>query len=64
MTISFLDKEQIKKIIIGACVAGLGASITYLSDALSGIDWGVWGPIVTAVFSVLVNILRKLATKY
>ncbi len=64
MTITFFNKIQLKKIAIGAGIAMLGAGLTYLSEIAAQIDFGDWTPIVTAVFAIGVNTLRKLATNF
>lgn len=47
------------KIAKGAAIAGAGAVLTYLSQELSGHDFGDLQPVVAAVLAVLVNIVRK-----
>jgi hypothetical protein len=46
-------------IVKGALVAGAGVALTYLVQNVSAADFGVYGPVVVGVLSVLVNILRK-----
>ncbi len=57
-----LNKEDLKKIGIGALVAVAGALLTYLSDLIPKIDFGQWTPIVMAFWSVIVNVVRKWLT--
>jgi len=57
------NKEKLTKIGTGALIAGAGAALTYLVEALPAIDLGVLTPVVVAVLSVLVNVVRKLAVK-
>lgn len=54
-----LSKEDIVKILKGAVIAALGAGIIYALEALGGLNWGIWGPAVTALAAILVNIVRK-----
>ncbi|GIW81515.1 MAG: hypothetical protein KatS3mg105_3322 [Gemmatales bacterium] len=54
-------KEKWLKIGKGALIAGAGAALTYLSQAVSGADFGVWTPVVVALLSVAVNAVRKLS---
>lgn len=49
---------QIKKILKGAAIAGAGAVLTYLTEAITGADFGPWTAVVVAGFSVVVNALR------
>lgn len=53
-------KEKLLKIGKGALIAGAGAVLTYLSQAVSGADFGLWTPIIVAALSVAVNAVRKL----
>jgi len=57
-----LNREDLKRIAVGASVAIGGAALTYLSDVIPNIDWGEATPIVVAAFSVLVNMIRKWMT--
>lgn len=59
MNISPATKAKIKKIAIGTCLAAGGAGLTYLSEAAAQIDWGWATPLVTAGFSVAINVIRK-----
>lgn len=54
-----LNKQDLKKIGTGALVAIAGALLVYLTDLVPTIDWGVYTPIVTAVFAILANLVRK-----
>lgn len=54
-----LNKLDWGKIGIGAGVAMGGALLTYLTDLIPTIDFGVWTPIVMTFWSVALNILRK-----
>lgn len=54
-----LALEDLKRIGIGALVAAGGAILTYVSENVSGLDYGDMTPVVVAVLSVLVNVLRK-----
>jgi len=61
-----LIKEDLKKIAIGAGVAGAGAVLTYATQEVSNIDYGEWTPVITALMSILANTIRKwlILTKY
>ena len=57
-----MTKESLIKIAKGAGLAGGGAILTYLIEIIPSVNLGDWTPIVVAVLSVLLNVLRK-ATK-
>lgn len=52
-------KEQLISIAKGAAIAAAGAVLTYLSQAVTGVDFGVMTPAIVAAFSVMVNAGRK-----
>jgi len=54
-----VNKKDGKKILIGAGIAGAGAVLTYLAEVIPNVDFEAWTPVVVAMFSVLVNIVRK-----
>jgi len=54
-----LIKEDMKKILIGAGMAAIGAFLTYVIQMASGIDYGEWTPAITAFLSILANVIRK-----
>jgi hypothetical protein len=54
-----LDQEKLKSIGKGAALAGLGALLAYLTTAAAGGEFGTWGPVLTVVFSVAANAVRK-----
>ena len=58
-----IDKEKLIKIGKGALIAGAGAVLTYLVEAIPQVDFGQYTPVVVAVFSVLVNAVRKVLGK-
>lgn len=55
-----LSKESLLKVGKGAAIAGAGAALAYLVEAIPGLDLGVWAPLVAAGLAVLVNLVRKL----
>lgn len=55
-----LGKIDIKKIGVGAGIAVAGALLTYLTQVVTDMDLGEWTPIVVAVWSIIVNALRKI----
>lgn len=59
-----LNKEDAKRILIGACVAIAGALLTYGSEVITQIDFGSWTPVVVALWSIVVNVGRKWITDH
>ena len=55
-----MNKESLVKIGKGAAIAGAGAILTYLLEAVPGLELGQWTPLVVAALSVAVNAVRKL----
>ena len=53
-------QDQLISILKGAAIAGGGALIVFLLEALPTVDFGTWTPIVTAVCAIGLNIVRKL----
>ena len=43
----------------GLLIALIGATLTYLASYVSNTNFGVYTPIVVAVFSVVANAVRK-----
>ena len=54
-----LDKEDYKKIGIGAGVAVIGALLTYLTSVITNTNFGQWTPVVVTLWSVITNVVRK-----
>ena len=59
-----IDLIGLKKVGKGALIAGGGAVLTYLAEALPGINFGEFAPVAVAISAVLINFLRKLMMKY
>lgn len=55
-----LGKEDLLSLLKGLGIALGGAFLTYLSSVLGQIDFGTYTPIVVAVFSLLINVGRKV----
>ena len=53
------DEETMKKIGKGALIASVGALLTYIFQTLSNMDFGVYTPIIVAIMSILVNLVRE-----
>lgn len=55
-----LVKQDLAKVGKGALIAGAGAILFYLFDALPQINFGnQWTPIIVAFLSILGNLFRK-----
>jgi hypothetical protein len=59
-----LDVVGVKKICIGALIAGGGAALTYFVEAIPGIDLGQMTPVIVSVASIVINAARKWLLKY
>lgn len=57
-----LDLDEMKKVGKGAIIAGVGVVLVYSTEAIPGIDFGVWTPIIAAGFAVVANFVRKWFT--
>lgn len=55
-----ISKTDLVKVGKGALIAGAGAVLTYLTSAITTLDFGEYTPLVVAGFGILVNLLRKL----
>jgi len=53
------NKEDGKKILVGAGIAVGGALLTYLANLLPNLEFGEFTPVVVAIFSILINAGRK-----
>lgn len=54
-----VSKEDLIKVGKGALIAGGSAILTYLTSAITSLDFGEYTPIVVAGFGILINFLRK-----
>ena len=54
-----MNKEDLIKIGKGALIASAGAALTYISAAITGLDFGEFTPLVVVVWSVFANWARK-----
>lgn len=60
MSTSFtLSKADLIAVAKGLGIAVAGAAATYLSTFIAGHDFGLYTPIVVALWSVVVNLIRK-----
>jgi hypothetical protein len=54
-----LNKEDLKKIGIGALMAIAGALLTYVTETISQVDFKEYTPLVVAIWSIIANVARK-----
>jgi hypothetical protein len=54
-----LDQADVRKLGTGFLVALVGAVATFLSDAATSVDFGMWSPFISMAVSVVVNAIRK-----
>jgi hypothetical protein len=54
-----LNKEDLRKISVGAFVAAVGAVVTFFLELAPRVDFGPYTPIAVAAFGVLANVVRK-----
>lgn len=54
-----MNKEDWRKVAVGAMVAAAGAVVTYLLNQLGNMDFGANTPFVVALVSVVLNAARK-----
>lgn len=57
-----LNSIDLRKVLIGAGVAMAGALLTYVTELIPSVDFGVYTPVVAAFWSVIANALRKFLT--
>lgn len=53
-----MSKEKLNKIGKGALIALGGALVAYIPEAISMVDWGSYLPLVVAISSILINVIR------
>jgi hypothetical protein len=53
------DKITQNKILKGALIAGSGAFIVIMLEAVMQLDFGDWTPIVVAMCSIIINAVRE-----
>ena len=59
-----IDTKGLIKVGKGSLIAGAGAVLTYLLEALPGINFGEYTPLVVAVSAVFINFARKWLLSY
>jgi hypothetical protein len=51
--------EDIKSIVVGACINAAGVAALSIVDQVAHLNWGTAAPIATALSIVAVNMIRK-----
>ena len=59
MKIQFPASDALIKVGKGALIAAVGAALTYISEAASGLSFGEFTPVVVVGWSVFANFVRK-----
>lgn len=54
-----LNQKDLKSLAIGFLIVLAGATLTFVSDNVTEIDFGVYSPFVVAFAALLVNVGRK-----
>jgi hypothetical protein len=54
-----LTSANLKSIGIGLLIALGGSALTYLTQVIGSVDFGIWTPLVVTGWSVIVNAVRK-----
>lgn len=54
-----LNKADLKSLLTGFLIVLAGSALTFVSENVGQIDWGVYAPFVVAVAALLVNAGRK-----
>lgn len=54
-----LHSNDIKRVAVGGLICIVGAGATYLEQSIPTIDFGQWTPLIVAVNSMIINMLRK-----
>jgi len=53
------DYVSIKKSLKGVLIAGFGVAVMYTLEALPGVDFGKYSPVVAAGCSIILNTIRE-----
>lgn len=54
-----IDVDDIIKVAKGAVLVGSSAALTYVAQNLGNVDFGVYGPVMVPVFSVVLDTVIK-----
>ena len=59
-----IDKKGLLKVLKGAGIVGVAAALTYLLEAIPGINFGASTPAMVGMLSILINFARKWIMSY
>jgi hypothetical protein len=59
MTTFLYTKDDFISLGKGLAITLIGSALTYLTEYISGTNFGAYTPVIVAVWSVIVNIVRK-----
>jgi hypothetical protein len=59
-----IDTVGLKKVGKGALIAGGAAVLTYLAEAIPGLNFGEYTPVIVGVAGIVINFLRKFLMSY
>ena len=59
-----LNNIDWKKIGVGAMIATIGTLLTYLTQVVGQVDFGLYAPVVVWALSIGTNIVRKWISDY
>ncbi len=59
-----IDTKGLIKVAKGAGIAGGAAVLTYLVEAIPGVDFGPYTAIIVAVAGIVINFARKWIMNY
>ncbi len=59
-----IDLIGLKKVGKGALIAGGAAVLTYVLEALPGVNLGTYTPMIMAIAGIVINFLRKWIMSY
>jgi hypothetical protein len=59
-----LNREDLTKIAIGACIAMGGGLLAYLAEIIGQIDFGSYTAVAVVIGAVLINAARKFLAGY
>lgn len=59
-----IDKKGLFKVLKGAGIVGGAAALTYLLEAIPGMNFGATTPAIVGILSILINFARKWIMSY
>ncbi len=59
-----IDTKGLIKVLKGAGIVGGAAALTYIIEALPGVNLGEYTPIIVGISSIVINFVRKWLMNY